>query len=41
LRQATHQITVATHGKGLYDFTREIERWLAAQKIRTGLLTVF
>jgi secondary thiamine-phosphate synthase enzyme len=41
LRQATHQLTVSTRGKGLYNFTREIERWLAPLHIRTGLLTVF
>lgn len=41
MRQATHQIGIATRGKGLYDFTREIQSWLGAQKPRTGLLTVF
>ncbi len=41
MRQATHRLTVSTNGKGLYEFTREVERWLAAQKIHTGLLTVF
>lgn len=41
MRQATHQVQVSTHGKGLYDFTRAIESWLATQKSRIGLLTVF
>ena len=41
MKQATHQIQISTHGKGLYDFTREIETWLRAQKPGTGLLTVF
>lgn len=41
MKQATHQIHVVTHGKGLYDFTREIHTWLAAHRPRTGLLTVF
>ncbi|HZU24887.1 MAG TPA: secondary thiamine-phosphate synthase enzyme YjbQ [Bryobacteraceae bacterium] len=41
LRQATHQLTISTRGKGLYNFTREIERWLAPLKIQTGLLTAF
>ncbi|HBY61640.1 MAG TPA: hypothetical protein DEH78_17600 [Solibacterales bacterium] len=38
---AAHRLTVATGGKGLYEFTGEVERWLAALRIKTGLLTVF
>ena len=41
MKQATHQVHVPTRGKGLYDFTREIESWLAGHKPRTGLLTIF
>ena len=41
MKQATHQIHVSTNGKGLYDFTRDVRSWLASQKPRTGLLTVF
>ena len=41
MSQAIHQIHIDTHGKGLYDFTREIRKWLDAQKVGTGLLTVF
>ncbi len=41
MKQFAHQIFIATHGKGLYDFTREIESWLRAHETRTGLLTVF
>jgi secondary thiamine-phosphate synthase enzyme len=41
LRQATHRIAVPTRGKGLYDLTREVASWVAGQKTRTGLLTVF
>ena len=41
MRQATHRITVATRGKGLYEFTREAERWVREQGIHTGLLTLF
>jgi secondary thiamine-phosphate synthase enzyme len=41
MKQSTHQVHVATRGKGLYDFTGEIEAWLAVHKPRTGLLTVF
>jgi secondary thiamine-phosphate synthase enzyme len=41
VKQFTHQLHVATHGKGLYDFTREIESWLRDKPTQTGLLTVF
>jgi secondary thiamine-phosphate synthase enzyme len=41
LRQFTHKLYVTTRGKGLYEITAEIAQWLAAQQVRTGLLTVF
>ena len=41
MRNAVHQITVSTHGKGLYEFTGELESWLQAEHASTGLLTVF
>jgi secondary thiamine-phosphate synthase enzyme len=41
VRQFVHELHVATHGKGLYDFTREIENWLRGHETKTGLLTVF
>ena len=41
MKQFTHQIHIATHGKGLYDFTRQIEDWLGEHPTQTGLLTVF
>ncbi len=41
MKQFTHQIQIATRGKGLYDFTREIERWLRNHETQTGLLSVF
>ncbi len=43
--QFTHQLTIATRGKGLYNFTREVQAWLQEKtrekKAVTGLLTVF
>jgi secondary thiamine-phosphate synthase enzyme len=39
--QHTHTITIATRGKGLYPFTREVANWVSSLKIETGLLTVF
>jgi len=39
--QATHQLHIATHGKGLYEFTHQIQSWVREQQAQTGLLTVF
>ena len=41
MKQATHQIHIQTRGKGLYDFTAQIESWLREHPVQTGLLTVF
>ena len=41
MKQFTHQIQISTHGKGLYDFTREIQSWVQGHQPETGLLTVF
>ncbi len=41
MKQATHQIEVPTRGKGLYEFTREVQSWLTSHKPKTGLLTVY
>jgi secondary thiamine-phosphate synthase enzyme len=38
---AAHQLHISTHGKGLYEFTPQVESWLATQHAETGLLTVF
>jgi secondary thiamine-phosphate synthase enzyme len=38
---AMHKLTIATRGKGLYEFTREIERWMNGIAPADGLLTVF
>ena len=41
MKQFTHQLHIATHGKGLYEFTSEIESWLRTHNPQTGLLTIF
>ncbi len=41
LRQFSHRLQVPTNGKGLYEITRPIARWLSDCAIDTGLLTVF
>lgn len=34
-------LTIATKGKGLYPFTRQVEQWLLKQNVANGLLTLF
>ncbi len=41
VQQASHQLSVATRGRGLYDVTPDIAAWLAGQAVREGLLTLF
>ena len=41
MRQFATKLTVATRGKGLYDFTRQVEVWTGSCHITTGLLTLF
>ena len=41
MRQAQHRFIQATTRKGLVDITAPVERWVSAQGIATGLLTVF
>ncbi|HLY90223.1 MAG TPA: secondary thiamine-phosphate synthase enzyme YjbQ [Acetobacteraceae bacterium] len=41
MRQAMHRITVETRGQGLVDVTDAVRRWVVAQAIGTGLLTVW
>ena len=41
MQQRQHRIEVTTRGRGLVEITGEILRWLAAQGMATGLLTVW
>jgi secondary thiamine-phosphate synthase enzyme len=41
MRQALHSLAVQTRGRGLFEVTREVAAWVAAQGISTGLLTAF
>jgi len=40
LRQISHELTIATRGRGLYEFTRELEAWVEHNKFRDGLVTL-
>jgi secondary thiamine-phosphate synthase enzyme len=41
LRQSFHRLHVQTQGKGLYEITSAIARWIAERQVRSGILTVF
>ena len=41
MRQASGTLTLATHGRGLVEFTDEAADWLGEQGAREGLLTLF
>jgi secondary thiamine-phosphate synthase enzyme len=41
VRQASGFLSVRTRGRGLVDITDEVRRWLEAQSLLTGLVTVF
>jgi secondary thiamine-phosphate synthase enzyme len=40
LRQVFHELTVTTRGRGLYEFTRELEAWVEHKQFKDGLLTL-
>ncbi len=41
MKQFTRQLQVQTRGKGLYSITNPVAAWVAEQKLKTGMLTVF
>ena len=41
MRQAAHTLAVETRGAGLVEFTGPVRRWVAAQGIGAGLLTLW
>ena len=41
MRQGTHELFIATRGRGLYEFTGETAGWVRQNKFQTGLLTLF
>jgi secondary thiamine-phosphate synthase enzyme len=40
LRQAFHELAISTRNRGLYEFTREVAKWIATNQFRDGLLTL-
>lgn len=41
MKQAVLSISIPTRGKGLYEFTELVEKWVLEQGIQTGLVTLF
>jgi secondary thiamine-phosphate synthase enzyme len=41
VKQAHGELKVPTRGKGFCDITRDVRKWIGAQQIQSGLLTVF
>jgi secondary thiamine-phosphate synthase enzyme len=40
LRQVQHEFVIKSRGRGLIEFTDELERWVTAAKFQTGLVTL-
>ncbi len=40
LRQSSHEFSVATRGRGIYEITEAVEAWVAKSGIGNGLLTL-
>ena len=40
LRQSFHELTIATRGRGLYEFTDEVVSWVAQNNFKNGLITL-
>src|SRR2546421_614786 len=40
MRQAIHELTIATRGRGFYELTQKVQQWVAEHHFRAGLLTL-
>jgi secondary thiamine-phosphate synthase enzyme len=40
LGQFFHGLTISTRGRGFYELTREVKKWIEQNKFRDGLLTL-
>ena len=40
MKQAFHELVIATRRRGLIEFTSEVEKWIAENHFRDGLLTL-
>jgi thiamine phosphate synthase YjbQ (UPF0047 family) len=40
MRQAFHELTIPTRGRGLVEFTAAVHQWIADNKFKEGLVTL-
>lgn len=40
LRQAIHELALPTRGRGFYEFTDEVQKYVANSELKTGLATI-
>src|SRR6185503_18059975 len=40
MRQSFHELTIATRGRGLCDFTNQVESWVSKGGFKEGLVTL-
>jgi secondary thiamine-phosphate synthase enzyme len=40
LHQVHHELTISTRGRGLYEFTRDVEAWVGQVGFKNGLMTL-
>jgi len=40
LRQTLHELTIATRGRGFYEFTPEVKAWISKHSFKNGLVTL-
>src|SRR5690348_3782433 len=40
IRQASYQLEISTRGRGFYDFTEQVTRWLSQNGFQNGLVTL-
>ncbi|MEY4918599.1 MAG: hypothetical protein RL616_2512, partial [Verrucomicrobiota bacterium] len=40
MRQSFYELTIPTRGRGLIEFTAAVEKWIAENNFRAGLLTL-
>jgi secondary thiamine-phosphate synthase enzyme len=41
MKQYTHQLSIKTNGRRLYDITPQVLAWVKASNLQTGLLTLY
>ncbi|MSP51347.1 MAG: YjbQ family protein [Alphaproteobacteria bacterium] len=41
MRQTQHELIVPTEGPGLYEISEAVSAWLARERAKTGLVTIF